>query len=77
MTDKLQAMKDRKEVFRFGCWSIELRKRNNNPGMKPWILCQGRELFSYDGKKIRQRSSMPVEAIPEEVLVELKKFPVP
>lgn len=74
MTDKLQTMKDRKEIFRMGGWSIELRERNNHPGMKPWILFQGREMFSYDGEKVRRRGQMPESAIPEKVLAKVKEF---
>jgi hypothetical protein len=65
--------KKSKEIYREGCWSVELRERNNHPGQKPWILFQGNEMFSWDGKTLRQRGCLSELMIPPEVLSAVKK----
>lgn len=57
-----------KEIYREGCWSVELRERNNHPGLKPWILFQNREMFSWNGEKLRQRGQLSELMIPPGVL---------
>lgn len=36
-------------------WSIELRQRNNHPGLKVWGLYDGHEVFSLDERGLRPR----------------------
>ena len=62
-----------KEIYREGCWSVELRERNNHPGTKPWILFEGREMFSYNGKTLRQRGCLSELMIPPGVLIAAKE----
>lgn len=57
-----------KEIYREGCWSVELRERNNHPGVKPWILFEGREMFSWNGEKMRQRGQLSLLMVPPDVL---------
>lgn len=60
-------------IYREGCWSVELRERNNHPGLKPWILFQSVEMFSWDGKKLRQRGCLSESIIPPKVLKATKE----
>ncbi|MBQ6510504.1 hypothetical protein IJI94_00855 [Candidatus Saccharibacteria bacterium] len=60
--------KSSKEIYREGCWSVELRERNNHLGKKPWILFQGNEMFSWNGEKLRQRGCLSELMIPPNVL---------
>ena len=53
------------QVFQIGEWSIELRTRNNHPGVKVWALYNGSEIESYDERgwrnRVNNRICAPVE----------------
>ena len=73
-TTKSQKVLGRKEMFRRGCWSVELKPRNNHEGRKAWILLCEEEMFSLDENGVRRRGRLTEESVPPTVFEAAEKI---